>query len=272
MNIRIIFLLGCLIGGSSFTLFSNGLAPDSTKYNKISVNAGYYNLGSIDELYSPFLYSGANRAYGLKFMDGNQKKNHQLAFRYATVERTPKNVVLDASLFPVDDFNLLKRSFLFEVFDVYHFLIDKASVGTFRLYATGSWFTTVNVTTNTNSLPELIESGLGAGLYGEKTIGNHKFRAELSVPLITWTVRNNYSLSMTQNYEKLSKLAFIVQNSQLQFPNSLLAVFSTLGYEYALSKKFNIEGEYHFRYMLNTSPRPLRSVAGIYSLGLTYQF
>jgi hypothetical protein len=253
-------------------LFSNDNTPDSTSCKKISINSDYYNLGSIDELYSPFLYSGANIAYGLKFMDGNRKKNHQLAFRYATIERTPKNMFLDASLFPVDDFNLLKRSFLFEAFDAYRFLIEKASAGTFRLYATGSWFTTVNVTTNANSLPELIESGLGAGFYGEKTFDRHKLRAELAIPLITCTVRNNYSLSMTQNYEQLSKLAFIVQNSQLQFPNSLMAVFSIFGYEYALSKHFNIEGEYHFRYMLNTSPRLLRSVAGIYSLGLTYQF
>jgi len=272
MNFKMFFLLGSLMGASSFTLFSNVRTSDSTKYNKISVNAGYYNLGSIDELYSHTLYSGANVAYGLKFIDGNNRKNHQLAFRYATIERTPKNVVLDASLFPVDDFNLLKRSFLFEAFDAYRFIIDKASVGTFRLYATGSWFTTVNINTNAKSLPELIESGLGAGLYGEKNLNKHKLRAEFAVPLITWTVRNNYSLSMTQNYEKQSKLAFIVQNSQLQFPNSLLAIFSTVGYEYALSNHFNIEGEYHFRYMLNTSPRPLRSVAGIYSLGLTYQF
>lgn len=270
-NFNTLFLI-CLFTFCSIPLFSNELSVDSTKYNKIEANVSYYNLGSVDELYSYSIYSGSGLAYGLKYMNGNQKKNHQLTLRYAMIDRTPKSLNLDVNLFSDGDPICGKNSLIFEAFDSYRFLLEEASSNVLRLYATGTWLTTINITTNANSLPELIQSGLAAGLYSEANIKNHRFKAELFVPFVSWTVRNSYSLSMTQNYEKMSNFAFIKQNSQIQFPNSLLAVYSTFGYGYAFSKHFSVEGEYNFRYMLNTSPRPLKSVSGIYSFGLIYTF
>lgn len=246
--------------------------PDSLKYFKLGINSGLYNLGSIDELYSPYLYSGKAVSYGLKMMDGNNRKNHQLEFRYAFINRTPKNININPALFPERDFQVMKESFIFEAVDQYRYLITKWSTNKQKIYLTGTWQTMVNINTNANSLPELIQTGLGAGIYTTRQFNKHKVVASFSVPLIALTVRNNYSLSMTQDYEKLSEMAFIKQNAQIQSLHNLWSVDAGINYTYQFSNKFSAEANYLFRYINNSSPRPLRSTSGIYTLGLIYQF
>ena len=77
---------------------------------------------------------------------------------------------------------------------------------------------------------------------------------------------------MTQDYEELDNFSFIRQNDQLQFINTLFAVNAEIGYTCSVSKWFDIGCEYSFRYMYNSSPRELKSVTGIYTIGLTYKF
>jgi hypothetical protein len=246
--------------------------PANIKSHKIGLNTGLYNFGSIDELYSFARYSGQGMCYGLKLWDGHTNKNHLLSLRYAMIQRHPNGLHLDPKYFANTDPNLVKNSFMFEAIDHYRYLIKSVSNQYIKLYGEGVWATSVNITTNANSLPELIQSGVGAGLYATAAYKKHLLSGEIHVPLITWTVRNSYSMSMTQNYEKLSKLAFIRQNDQLQFPNSLLALNTSLEYEYAISKLLSISGEYNLRLMLNTSPRTLRSVNSIYSLNLLFKY
>lgn len=246
--------------------------PENKKSHKIGLNTGLYNFGSIDELYSFARYSGQGMSYGFKLWDGHSNKNHLLSLRYAMIQRHPNGLQLDTNYFAVTDPNLVKNSFMFEAIDHYRYLIKSVSNQYIKLYGEGVWLTSVNITTNANSLPELIQSGVGAGLYSTANLRKHQFSAEIHVPLVTLTVRNSYSMSLTQNYEKLSKLAFIRQNDQLQFPNSLLALNTTLEYEYAISKQLSVSGEYNLRLMLNTSPRPLRSINSIYSMNLLFKY
>ncbi|MBN2805199.1 MAG: hypothetical protein JXR22_00945, partial [Prolixibacteraceae bacterium] len=224
--------------------------PANIESHKIGLNTGLYNFGSIDELYSFARYSGRGMSYGLKFWNGQTNKNHLLSLRFAMIERHPNGLQLDPKYFALTDPNLVKNSFMFEAIDHYRYLIKSVSNQYIKLYGEGVWVTSVNITTNANSLPELIQSGIGAGLYATAAYKKHLFSGEMHVPLLTWTVRNNYSMSMTQNYEKLSKWAFIRQNDQLQFPNTLLALNTSLEYEYAILKQLSISGEYQLRFML----------------------
>lgn len=245
---------------------------ENKEFRKIGINSGLFNYASIDELYSPAIFTGKAPVYGFKFLNGKENKHHQLSLRLSILERTRKSIRFSTSYFSNGDFNIVKNGFFFESVDNYRFLIPRISGSAFKVFFDGTWLTTVNIITNANGLPELIQSGLAAGAFAEKTFKNHHFKASVSVPVIAWTVRNNYSMSRTQNYEKLSKLAFIVHNSQLQFLNTLMAMNTSLEYEYFISKRFSIEGEYNFRYMRNTSPRQLDAVTGIYSINLFYFF
>lgn len=271
MKFIIAGFFSCLICFSSL-ISSAETEKTNDQFRKIGLNSGLYNYASIDELYSPAIFAGKGPAYGFKFLNGNEKKHHQLSLRLAFIERNRKSISFGTAYFSPTDFNIVKNGLFFESVDNYRFLIPDISGTTFKVFAEGTWLTTVNVTTSAGSLPELIQSGLAAGAFAEKKIKRHRLKAALSVPVITWTVRNNYSMSLTQNYEKLSKLAFIVHNSQLQFLNTLMAMNTCLEYEYNISKNFSIEGEYNFRYMNNTSPRQLKAVTGIYSVNFFYSF
>lgn len=243
-----------------------------TKSRKIGLNGGYYNVGTIDELYSPFLYSGRNISFGFKFIKEKEKRKDQFSFRFSQIQMTPENLIVNPDYFSENEMVSQKDILMLEFFDTYRFLLSEKGSRFFDFYVTGRWFSTVNLMTNYYILPELIQTGLGAGIYIEKNIKRHCLRAELSVPVLTLTIRNNYSQSEAQDYEDYNEVDFLLKNIQIQLPYNLLAVYSNLGYECNISKHFTIEAEYFFNCMLNTSPRPLRSVSGIYSLGLIYTF
>lgn len=261
-----------LLANFNFSSFAGNDNVSENKLRKIGLNAGYYNAGTIDEIYSPFLYSGSNYSLGLKFIKEKEKRKDQFSFRFAQIKMKPENLVINMDYFSENEMAVQKDILMLEFFDTYRFLLSEKNARFVDFYVTGRWFTTVNLMTNYFILPELIQSGLGAGIYIEKNIKNHRLRAELSVPVVTLTIRNNYSQSDIQDYEDVNELDFLIKNLQIQLPYNLLAAYSNLGYEYNVSKHFTVEAEYYFNCMLNTSPRPLRSVSGIYSLGLIYTF
>lgn len=256
----------------SFSSFAGNDNTSDNKIRKLGLNTGYYNAGTIDELYSPFLYSGSNVSFGLKFIKEKEKRKDQFSFRFAQIKMTPENLVVNPDYFSENDMAMQKDILLLEFFDTYRFLLSEKGSRFIDFYLTGRWFSTVNLMTNYYILPELIQSGLGAGIYIEKNIKRHCIKAELNVPVLTLTVRNNYSQSDAQDYEDYNEFTFIFKNMQIQLPYNLLAVYSNIGYEYNISNHFTVEAEYYFNCMLNTSPRPLKSVSGIYSLGLIYTF
>jgi hypothetical protein len=168
-------------------LFSQarGETADSVKTREkaLGLNIGYYNMGSIDELYSYANYTGSNWVYGIKVMDTKKRYSHQLSLRAALINRTPKSLNLSKAYFDENSSVLQKNSFLFESFDTYRFHLSKASPEFLNLYATGTWLTSVNITTNEYGLPELIQSGIAAGLYADRTYKKIKGYAGFSVPL-----------------------------------------------------------------------------------------
>jgi hypothetical protein len=247
--------------------------PEVSKYPKmLQLNAGYYNLGSVDDIYSYNLYSGGDICYGIKYIYGRKPVRESLSMRFSLIDRRPVSLNLDKNIVGENARERILNSFLYEAINTYQFPIELKGADFLRFWVTGTWLTTVNITTNSDGVPELIQSGLAPGAFLETNFPQHNFYCQLYVPIISWTVRNNYSKSLTQNYESYSKFAFVLRNSQLQFPNSLLSVFTELGYDFNISKKLKMGFEYNFRYMYNSSPRKLESVSGIYSFGLTYKF
>lgn len=247
--------------------------PDTSKYPKqLQVNAGYYNLGSIDEIYSYNLYSGSDFCSGLKYTYGKRPVRQIISIRFSTINRRPHSLTLDENLVDSDARERILNSFLAEAFYTCQYPIELKGADYLRFWVTGTWLTTVNITSNSYGTPELVQSGLAPGAFLETNFKRHNFHYQLSIPIVSWTLRNSYSQSMTQNFEKINTFDFIRTNDQLQFPNTLLAVYSNIGYVFTLSNRFNIECEYDFRYTYNSSPRKLESVSGIYSFGLTYKF
>jgi hypothetical protein len=260
-----------LFFGSSCFLF--GSNPNQQKnQKKLQINAGYYNLGSVDKIYSNNLYTGHSICYGLKYNYGKGPAREFTSLRYAMVDRTPAPSIANNTLFAADSRERILKSFLFEAIYSYQYPIDLHMGDNLSFYFTGDWITTVNITTNSYGVPELARSGLSPGAMLEATIRRHIFSGRFSIPVVSWSVRNNYSQSMAQNYESLDKFAFVKQNDKLQFPNTLMEVDAVIEYTFNLSKRFNIGCEYDFRYMYNSSPRKLESVTGIYTAGLTYKF
>lgn len=244
----------------------------NSEYHKIGVNTGLFNFGSIDELYSFASYHGKALSYGVKIWDGNSDRNHLLLLKYSYIKRHPSAINIDPVYFSKEDPNVLKNSFMFEAFDYYRYRIKRIESKHIKLYGEGIWQTTVNITTNATGLPELIQSGIGAGLFAVFDLQKHKFAIDLNTPLLSLSVRNCYSMSLTQNYEKLNKLVFVKQNAQIQFSNTLFCLNSSFEYEYVVTQQLSLSVEYNFRKMLNLSPRPLRSVTGIYVFNIYYKF
>jgi hypothetical protein len=188
------------------------------------------------------------------------------------VDRIPGSLIIDKNLVAENARDRILKSFLFEAIYSYQYPVNLQLGDNLKFFVTGDWITTVNITTNSFGVPELIRTGISPGALFEGSFNKHTFSGRFSIPVMSWTVRNNYSQSMTQNYEVLDKFAFVKQNDQLQFPNTLMEIDAEFEYIFAISKRFDIGIEYDFRYMYNASPRRLESATGIYAVALTYKF
>lgn len=235
----------------------------------VGIKAGYRTMASMDKLYSPFVYSGHSAVFGMGWGKEKHKLSLETDIHFSNTARTTHSLEGIQQSYEQGHFLLAKNSFLLDVNDYYRFRLTDMHRD-LQIYFSGLWFTSVNITTNANGLPELIQSGLAPGIMVRSTPGNHHFRAELHVPLVAWTVRNHYSLSAPQTYEKLSKFDYILRNSQIQTPVSNPALFATFSYGYSFSKKISARAGYNFRYLHNRTPLLLQSVSGVYSISIIY--
>ena len=248
----------------SFELKAN---PDSIAVLKtFALKAGIYNMASIDKTYSPFIYDGQSIVFGIGWGKEMPKRSRHTLMHYSYIKRNALSLNKIPVSYPADHFLVVRNSFIFEVMDYFRYMIYDLPEHGFDIKFSGLWFTTINVISNSGGVPELIQSGLAPGFMLRKQSGRHIFKSEVHTPLIAWTVRNNYSMSMPQTYEKLSKLAFIRQNMMLQTLISNPGVLAAFTYSYRLSNSFTVEGNYFFRYHINRKPHDLQSASGIYTI------
>jgi hypothetical protein len=185
---------------------------------------------------------------------------------YSNIKRNALSLNEIPISYPADHFLVVRNSSIFEVMEYFRYKVYDLPEHGIDMKFSGLWFTTINVINNSGGLPELIQSGLAPGFMIRKQSGRHIFKTEVHIPLISWTVRNNYSMSMAQTFEKFSILAFTRQNMMFQTPLSNPGVLATFSYYYRLSNSFTIEGNYFFRYHNNRKPHELQSASGIYTI------
>ncbi|MDZ7797909.1 MAG: hypothetical protein U5N56_13145 [Candidatus Marinimicrobia bacterium] len=239
------------------------------KHKILGIRTGIYNLSSLDNLYSPFNYSGKALVLGLHFGTERPDRNKETRLVFSNINRDALSMAGIPSTYDPNHYLLLKNSFIFEAMDYFRFLIYDPGQD-LRFYFSALWFTTVNITTNVMGLPELVQSGIAPGVMIRKNAGRHTFRTEIHTPLLAWTVRNNYGMSSPQTFEEFSKFAFIFQNSMLQSCFSAPGIYADISYGFRLNKAFRIDANYHFRYFQNSKPITLRSTSGMYSLSIIY--
>ena len=259
-------LLALLFFPTLLSRAENGSSPVSSF---MGIKVGYRNIATMDKLYSPFVYAGQSSVFGIGWGKDKANLSFETDIHFSNTTRTAHSLEGIQQSYEQGHFLLEKNSFLLDVNDYYRFCLTD-SHRDLQIYFSGLWFTSVNITTNANGLPELIQSGLAPGIMLRSTPGKHHFRAELHVPLVAWTVRNHYSLSAPQTYEKLSKFDYILRNSLFQTPISNPVFFATFSYGYSFSKKISARAGYNFRYLHNRTPLLLQSVSGVYSISFIY--
>lgn len=263
----IIFLCSYILLGYTNT----NANPDSISISKhFAVKVGVYNLASIDNIYSPFIYSGKSFVLGMGWGKEKKGRSFETDLSFSNIQRKATSLEGIPNSYEDGHYHIVRNSFVLEVMDYYRFLITDMEQKKLQIFFSGLWFTTVNLTTNASGVPELIQSGIAPGIFVRYKAGRHRLRAELHLPIVAWTVRNNYSMSSAQIYEKLSKFDFILQNSMLQTPISNPGIYTNFAYEYFLAKKFSIKANYSFKYIYNSKPQTLKSVSGIYSVSLIF--
>ena len=237
----------------------------------LNFSTGYFNYASVDKLFADQIYSGSGPIIGVSIY--KQKKFiQQINFRFASLHRTPKDIVIQKYI--VDSDSRLKRinHLHLEVDAFYLFPIRKYSSENFTVSYLINWFTSIDLIKNNNMMPEQLLSSIAPGLNVEYSREKHRLEGRLSTALISYTCRANYSNVIQQDFEKLNYRQFIQSNSRVQFPGSLQSLFAGINYEYGFSKRTKGTVYYHFCYLHNSKPRPLWAVTGFYGLGLNLYF
>lgn len=241
---------------------------DSTQLRKheIGIYTGYLTLSSIDELYSFQKYSGANVFGGISYTYSSGKNIHQVYTAFSSVWRTPQITVPPSY---IRFYESRYRGVYSANYDLNYSFMRKVRLGNPGIYISGSLLNHFNLSNDGN--PEIYFSSIGAGLYVTYAYKRQIIGFASSFPLFSFVLRNNYHTSSAQ--EKLSTgFDYVKENGRFYFPDKLFIVYAQVAYSYALSQRFNLGIQYGFRYISAPEPRTLKSVSGLYSIGLTYKF
>jgi hypothetical protein len=251
--------------------FANPSADTVFSYPRtISLQTGYINYGSIDELYSTDIYSGGGMLWSIGF-EKKKKVYSRTGFNFSLFNRYPKNTLIDDRVAPENHrFKVINHLHL-DISDRYFFPI-KIQSERIELYALLQWFTSIDIIRNQSMMPELLLSSLAPGVFAEYSYGKHSIDASAATSLISYTCRSNYSNFLVQDYEKLSIWEFVKVNSRIQSPFSFRTLLLQFDYKYSLSPRWSVKTGYSFRYMHNDIPRTLKVVTGIYRTSFGYTF
>lgn len=234
------------------------------------VNSGYINYASLDNLYADNVYSGGNAIYEITF--GIHSKIHvETAAMFSIFERKPKSLTIDPTIISSDDRLNAINHLHFELNNSCRFLLFKNRSQCINFYISGDWLTTGDYIINNFMDPELLISSICPGCYVEYDSKGLLLYTQLKSPLLSYTCRNNYSFSRSSDYEEFNAFDFLMENSRIQFPNSLFAFFIHAGCRLTLSKHVGMQLEYHFRYLKDSEPRILKAITSIYSVGFFYR-
>lgn len=171
--------------------------------------------------------------------------------------------------YPENHYLLKKQSLLLAANTHFQYRISPDDCGNV-LIVSGLWYTGINITTNAMGAPELVQSGIAPGIAFEKLLRQHRLGVEGHVSLLSVNLRNHYSLSLAQTYERLQKSEFVSLNIQLQTPMSALKIFLSPSYAYPLSENLLLGVDYHSSFTRNTLPAKLASKETLFTINLNY--
>ncbi len=237
----------------------------------LGVRSGMVSSASADLLYSPLVYTGKSIGIGLVFGKEKSRSASETSIYYHRTTKSPSTLENQIRSFERGHFLLEKQSFNLKIRNYRRYSIPGTESLGLKLYFSGLWFTSINITTNAMGLPELVQTGLAPGFCAVQRVGHHQISLDAHVSLLSLSIRNNYSMSATQTYERFSKLNFIRQNIRLQSAFSDRQVFARLSYQYPIGRALHASAAYEFGYLHNTLPKSLRSVEGFYSLSILYK-
>lgn len=252
----------------SFVAGSVLAVKDSTRMrtHEIGIYTGYLTLSSIDELYSFQKYSGGNVFGGVSYAYSSGRNIHQIYTAFSSVRRSSQIPSLPSY---VQFYESRYKGIYSACYDVNYSFLRKMNRGNPGIYISGHLFNHFNMSNDGN--PEIYYTSIGAGLYVTYAYKRQRIGFASSFPLFSFVLRNNYHTSTAQD-EITYGFDYVRENGRYRFPYKLFIVYAQVAYSYSLSQLFNLGMHYGFRYISGKEPRTLKSVSGLYSIGLTYKF
>lgn len=258
-----------LLGTHSANALNETEQKQSNK-KSVFLRSGMYRSASMDELYSTSIYAGQAQLWSVGF-EKHKKRLTSTIFNFSMLDRYPMDLDIYESTVRADHRLRMLDNLHFDVNDMYCFPI-KLNSKDLSAYFALHWFTSFDLILNHEMMPELILSTIAPGVYAEYNLKKHSIEGSISGSLLSYSCRNNYSNVLIQDFEQISFFDFIKNNSRILFPNSLQSVFIQINYSYSLFENWSVLAGYNFRYIHNAEPRTLKSVSGLYNLGLAYKF
>lgn len=252
-------------------LFAQSKSPQElpSKQKFLGIHAGALQLASVDWLYSPFAYSGSAPVAGIQFGVVKNKFRFRTQVWKAKAERPAQSLKHLTHTYPENHYLLKKQSFILAANTHFQYRISPDNRG-HVFFVSGLWYTGINITTNAMGAPELVQSGIAPGIAFEKLLRQHRLGVEGHVSLLSVNLRNHYSLSLAQTYERLKKSDFVRQNIHFQTPKSAQKLFLSLTYAYPLSENLLLGVDFHSSVIRNSLPAKLASKETLFTINLNY--
>ena len=261
---------------------------DSLKCIKLGFESGYFSYGSVDELFTPFVYSGNSAFFNLSVSKESFFSRHSLSVKYASIERSPLNIDIPGyyNVISFDSekyYKVKSESYLRTLNTKYSELkytyFRKTKVRIFSKNALFVGFCSENslVVKDDLSNSELLTSLINPGIHYELPLQSKTFLVfESYFTLVGLNLRKPYagaSAQLSDNYTSSSYFwDYIDEHLQLNFPNSCQHFYSKIQLERLIYKRIILNFNYQFSYFSLQYPRNLKSVTNIFGLGFTIKF
>jgi hypothetical protein len=280
MNTRFIYTIFLI--SVTYNIYSQDIIKQE-RY-AISLLPGYNYFGSIDEIYSPYRYTGGNFSCALSFEDLSLQSSTKLSFFYGYSNRYPGSISLKSNIYVISyDKNykytwqatssfLNKETHYFnEYFSDYYQIANLPLSTTLNL----GFFQNSSLTyCKNNTTLELFSVSLGPCIALKNRLFE-KVQLDLSIKstIISLDIRNSYASvvgfvddnnKMSNLFEDFKKYTYI--NNAFQH----LDVSSEIMLRYNLNNHLAIISSYYFEYNHLSRPRPLKSAIYNINMGIRY--
>jgi hypothetical protein len=276
---RFIFvILQCII---SVNLLAK---QDSTKALYIGIETGYLSYASIDEIFTPYRYTGNTATFGFNKLSISSNKINQITFNYAQMVRVPATLQIKKSFVILSSdagsSNLWKtepsfsesKTIILNLSSNHYIKTSLHLISSDKIYfGIKNSFDGVLRPNFTN--PELISLTINPGFYYCVTIRKiclMSVRSNLN--LLGISIRRPYAgadAQLTNNYNFEYFKNYVIEHLQFDFINKYFQLNSQINIERALNKRIIASIGYQVNYLDLQNPRRLVSLTNNFIFGFT---